>query len=139
MKTIGHYSLGPNGYEADWRDHLFVHEYGHYIQSQNLGLFYIPVIAIPSLISASGISPGEHKYKWFEVNASKLGAEHFDKKYGRGADGYVEGDKNYFDIVSFSTNGITSPYQNPRIKNRNRNGYPVGYSLDSFWYIFLPM
>jgi len=32
--TIGHYSMGPGNYVADWRDHLFVHEYGHYIQSQ---------------------------------------------------------------------------------------------------------
>ena len=32
--TIGNYTTGPRGYKADWKDHLFVHEYGHYIQSQ---------------------------------------------------------------------------------------------------------
>ena len=51
--TIGHYSLGPDNYKADWRYHLFVHEYGHYIQSQQWGYFYIPVIAIPGVISAA--------------------------------------------------------------------------------------
>ncbi len=121
--TIGHYSFGPNGYEADWRDHLFVHEYGHYIQSQQWGYFYIPVIAVPSLISAVHFFPGEHRYKWFEVNASKLGALHFDKKYGRGAPGYVEGDENYFDIESFSTNGKASPYINPRKGTKNTDRY----------------
>ncbi len=50
--TIGNYSSGPKGYKADWQDHLFVHEYGHYIQSQQYGLVYIPVIGLPSLFSA---------------------------------------------------------------------------------------
>ncbi len=124
--TIGHYSLGPDNYKADWRDHLFVHEYGHYIQSQQWGYFYIPVIAIPSVISAAHFLGEEHKYKWYEVNASKLGAEYFDKKYGRGADGYVEGDKNYFDIVSFSGKKWQSPYKNPRNGKQNENNsFPI--------------
>lgn len=51
--TIGHYSIGPKNYAADWRDHLYVHEYGHYIQSQRMGLLYFPVVAGPSLLSAA--------------------------------------------------------------------------------------
>lgn len=38
--TVGNYTAGPSGYTADWRDHLFVHEYGHYVQSQHWGPLY---------------------------------------------------------------------------------------------------
>ncbi|PZR20234.1 MAG: hypothetical protein DI539_11520, partial [Flavobacterium psychrophilum] len=31
--TVGPYIFGPKDFKADWRDHLFVHEYGHYIQN----------------------------------------------------------------------------------------------------------
>ena len=40
--TIGHYSLGPENYQASWTDNLFVHEYGHYIQTQQMGFWYFP-------------------------------------------------------------------------------------------------
>ncbi len=36
--TLSNYILGPPGFKPDFRDHLFVHEYGHYLQSKNLGL-----------------------------------------------------------------------------------------------------
>lgn len=136
--TIGHYSLGPEGYVADWRDHLFVHEYGHYIQSQRWGVFYMPAITIPSLASAAFTSKWsgmKHKERWFEVDASKLGgAEYFDKKYGSGAEGYKEGDRNYFDIKSFQNAGISSPYSNPRNAGWNRNSfYPTSGTHMVIW------
>ncbi|NPE14922.1 hypothetical protein, partial [Xylanibacter rodentium] len=63
---------------------------------------------------------------------SKLGAEYFDKKYGRGADGYVEGDKNYFDIVSFYKEKTRSPYINPREGNYNiKRKFPITGSRGS--------
>lgn len=111
--TIGHYSFGPKGYKADWRDHLFVHEYGHYIQSQQWGVFYFPAIGIPSFFSAAGISSINHDKRWFEVNANKLGAKYFDKHYGRGAKGYDADSPNYFDVKSF-WNGHKTLYTNPR-------------------------
>lgn len=135
--TIGHYSLGPEGYTADWRDHLFVHEYGHYIQSQRWGVFYMPAIAIPSVASAAFTSKWsgmKHKERWFEVNASKLGAEYFDEKYGSGAKGYKKGDENYFDVQSFQNAGISSPYSNPRNGTRNRNSfYPTSGTHLVIW------
>ena len=111
--TIGHYSFGPKGYKADWRDHLFVHEYGHYIQSQQWGVFYFPAISIPSFFSAAGISSINHDKRWFEVNANKLGAKYFDKHYGRGVKGYDADSPNYFDVKSF-WNGHKTLYTNPR-------------------------
>jgi RHS repeat-associated protein len=116
--TFGHYIFGPNRFRADWRDHLFVHEYGHYVQAQRMGLLYIPVVAYPSVVNY-GIGtikifgPSYHSERWYEVHASRLGAKHFDRHYGRGAVGYKEGDANYFDIKSFSE-GTRSKYVNPR-------------------------
>jgi hypothetical protein len=45
--SIGNYTAGPEGYKADWRDHTFVHEYGHYIQSQQHGLVYLLTVLWP--------------------------------------------------------------------------------------------
>ena len=136
--TIGPYSFGPKNYRATWKDHTFVHEYGHYIQHKNLGPFYFPTIAIPSLMSAGGFDSGiDHKYRWFEVDASRKGAEHFDKKYGGGKKGYVQGNANYFDINSFQTDGY-SPYINPRTKSFYQKGFPISDPKMSFWDYFLP-
>lgn len=118
--TIGHYSFGPDGYEATWRDHLFVHEYGHYLQSLDFGPLYMHVIAGPSLISAWGITGLEHGYHWYEVDASRRGAMYFDKKYGSGKEGYTYKNPDYFDIESFERGGY-SPYKKPR-----RNNYYQG-------------
>lgn len=135
--TIGHYSFGPKDYVADWRDHLFVHEYGHYIQSQYLSFAYFPVIAIPSLLSAwftSDLSGTKHRYRWFEVNASKLGARYFDKRYGkRDENGNVVKDENYFDIDAF-VNGTDTEYINPRRKSQDQgSGFRIAGSDTGAW------
>lgn len=49
--TIGSYINGNLTIEADANNPLFQHEYGHYIQSQKAGLFYLQRYAIPSLLS----------------------------------------------------------------------------------------
>lgn len=46
--TLGSYINGSCSLEADPSNSLFQHEYGHYIQSQGMGLFYLKVIGIPS-------------------------------------------------------------------------------------------
>lgn len=128
--TIGHYSFGPDGYEATWKDHLFVHEYGHYLQSLDFGPFYIPFIGIPSLVSASGITGLDHNLHWYEVDASRRGARYFDKKYGSGKEGYTYYNPDYFDIDSFEKGGL-SPYINPR-RNGNDQGKGNPISGSSF-------
>ena len=61
----------------------FVHEYGHYMQSQFLGPLYWGLVAIPSFTATVlGIGPCAD-YRWFEISANKLAIKHFDKKYGR--------------------------------------------------------
>lgn len=119
--TIGFYSFGPDNYVADWRDHLFVHEYGHYIQSQRWGDLFFPVIAIPSLISAGNRGPN-HKNSWFEKDASALGGHYFDRKHGRDEYGNVVSDEFHFNYKLFKSGGDT-PYVNPRTGSQKQKGY----------------
>ena len=57
---------------------LVRHEYGHVIQSQKLGLLYIPIVGIPSLAGCgiADISNHKHKYEWYETWANKLSYEY---------------------------------------------------------------
>lgn len=126
--TIGHLSIGPDGYTATWKDHLFVHEYGHYIQSQIFGPLYLPVVGLPSLCSAANSDNGEHKYKWFERSASRLGGLYFDRKYGRGKQGYVDNSEDYFDYANYTgRRNKGSAYTNPRTnsKNSSNDSHPI--------------
>lgn len=134
--TIGCYSFGPKNYQATWKDNLFVHEYGHYLQSQIFGPMYISNIAVPSLFSAwftSDWSGVEHKTRWFEVWASSLGGRYYDKKYGSKADGYIKGDEDYFDIYHFVHEGFT-PYINPRRNSAKQDkNFRISNSNIVFW------
>ncbi len=49
--TLGSYINGQRGINADPSDRLFQHEYGHYIQSQTSGWFYLSKYGIPSSLS----------------------------------------------------------------------------------------
>lgn len=132
--TIGHYSFGPKGYEATWQDHAFVHEYGHYMQGQLLGPLYIQYVAVPSMLSQWHIIPGNHKTRWYEIDASRRAAQYFDRKYGRG-NAYYDSSKPefFFDINSFIAGG-NSPYINPR-RNSTSQGYdnPITGTKFNFW------
>lgn len=141
--TIGFYIFGPKNFTATWRDHLFVHEYGHFLQSQRWGAMYLPAIGLPSVVSAMGT--GEHKKQWYEVNASRLGAKYFDNKYGSKASGYEEGNPNYFSHYYFvhgrygyrTEYGEDPPYKNPRTNSFNGT-HPISNPNMSFWDIFIP-
>ena len=96
---------------------MFLHEYGHYIQSQQHGPVYLFTVGIPSLQSAilqtdNPNSPSHHD-RWFEADASYKGMDYFDKHYGSKKEGYVANSPDYFDRNSF-INGGYSPYLNPR-------------------------
>ncbi len=129
--TIGPYVFGSKGMVASWKDHTFVHEYGHTMQSNLLGPLYVPLVAMPSMASTTGIGGKNHSTRWFEVWASRLGGMHFDKKYGRGKEGYQKGNPDYFDIDSFST-GSYSAYKNPRTNNFNEKAHPISGHRNSW-------
>lgn len=109
----------------DLTDNLFVHEYGHYIQTQQMGFWFFPIVALPSIASAAFTSKWsgmEHPDRWFEVDASNKGAKYFDKHYGSGKAGYTKGSENYFDIDSFRGRPLNfSPYRNVRTGEREQD------------------
>ena len=75
-----------NGRFDPTRNMLYMHEYGHYLQSQMMGPFYLFEVGLPSLGSAmkasveNGIS--SHDRKWYEINANRLAKRYFEEKYG---------------------------------------------------------
>ena len=126
--TIGYYTAGPEGYKADWRDHLFVHEYGHYVQSQQHGPLYLLTVGVPSLQSAilqtkNPDSP-RHDIRWFEADACYKGAEYFYSHYSSGQNNYETESVDYFERNSF-IEGKPSPYLNPRTGSPNRSINPI--------------
>ena len=138
--TIGFYSAGPKGYKADWRDHTFVHEYGHYLQSQELGPYYLTSVALPSLQSAiidtQENNAPPHGNRWFETDANRRAGEYFDKYYGSGRDDYNPDSENFFDIHSFCT-GTESKYMNPRKNNYNKDSEGNQFISRSHWTDFI--
>lgn len=76
-----------NGKFAPEKDQLYMHEYGHYMQSQIYGWAYVPCIGAPSLVSAmkskiiSGKGYTTHSVRWYEMDASRRGKEYFQKYY----------------------------------------------------------
>lgn len=136
--TLGSYINGPKGFKADWKDHLFVHEYGYNVQSQWFGPLYIPIVATTSLTSAMGLGGDDHHSRWFEVQASRMGAKYFDKRYGSGKDGYVHGSANYFDYDAFGS-GRNTAYLNPRTRNNIQSAHPTSGARFSIWDVFIPI
>ena len=62
-------------------DPMYMHEYGHTIDSRAFGLSYLFGIGIPSLFSAAKKDGGHKKY-WTETRANRRAAKYFGKYYG---------------------------------------------------------
>jgi RHS repeat-associated protein len=75
--TLGSYINGQRGIQADPNNWLFQHEYGHYLQSQSSGWFYLPKYAIPSFIDAATSS--DHDHHAVEQNANVRAYMYFKK------------------------------------------------------------
>jgi hypothetical protein len=83
--TLGSYINGY-GIRDDYKhDPLFVHEFGHTIQSKLLGPLYMSKAAIPSGISGYldyyTTSSHNHNKTWFEINANQFGQMFFNPIY----------------------------------------------------------
>ena len=122
--TLGCYSAGPKGYTANWKDHLFVHEYGHYIQSQWYGLSFLPLIGLPSFFSGGlyklDSSTFINNQRCFEVEASIEGAEYFYQHYSFNP---IATPDNLFDKEGFFK-GKTTAYMNPRTFSYEYSFFP---------------
>ena len=64
--------------------YLYMHEYGHYLQSKLYGPSYLFVIGLLSLMSAwtskkiEGSEASTHDYRWYEMNANWRAMEYFN-------------------------------------------------------------
>ena len=65
-----------------------MHEYGHYLQSQEYGLGYLFSVGVPSLISAMNSKRineapfSTHRISWMERSANRKAKEYFGNNYG---------------------------------------------------------
>ena len=116
--TLGSYIAGGNSIEADPNNSLFQHEYGHYLQSQEMGLAYLAKVGIPSIRSAIVSGPGEHKYRSFEQDANLRAFKYFNKN----VDGFYESYLNYNPNDGKGWNFSENPLV-PKSKNNYKNNY----------------
>ena len=58
---------------------ICMHEFGHTADSQRFGWLYLPVIGLPSLLSAFG--KGDHRVFWTEIRANHHAKRYFGKYY----------------------------------------------------------
>jgi hypothetical protein len=85
-ESRGAFTLGSfiNGTQirAEATDELFRHEYGHTLQSQFMGPFYLTKVGLPSLIGSGlqGIDRAvfDHDAEWYEAWANDLGRNYFE-------------------------------------------------------------
>lgn len=76
--TLGSYILGNSSIDGVATNTLFAHEYGHYLQSQSVGLLYLPKYGIPSLFSRAAT----HNFHPVEQDANSRALSYFQENYG---------------------------------------------------------
>ncbi|MBI5220030.1 MAG: VCBS repeat-containing protein [Bacteroidia bacterium] len=76
--TLGNYIFGSRGIKADPSDPYFQHEYGHYLQSQEVGPLFYFAYGLPSLFH-TGSSNYDHYYT--EQNANLRAYRYFNRHY----------------------------------------------------------
>lgn len=72
--TLGSFINGPSFLSADPNNFLFQHEYGHYLQSQEMGFAYLNRVGIPSLLSNH-----DHDFHPVEQDANRRAFLYFNK------------------------------------------------------------
>jgi RHS repeat-associated protein len=64
---------------APYKEKHYMHEYGHYLQSQDYGWGYLFSVALRSADTVG--NPEEHRTKWYEMNPNKRAERYFRSKY----------------------------------------------------------
>ena len=77
-ETFGNYIVGGTNLEPNPNNTLFQHEYGHYLQSQAMGSFYLPKVAIPSSLNMI-FDQNSHDWQPYEQDANKRGFFYMNK------------------------------------------------------------
>jgi RHS repeat-associated protein len=129
--TLSSYITGDNSIRADANNSLFQHEYGHYIQSQATGIFYLPRYGIPSGLNCLGPNKYRHKYHPVEQDANIRAFKYFNDNI----DGF-----NQWDSDRHPINGYV--WSLPFTDDNNQNALANG-RLRPAWYdyflIFSPL
>ena len=90
--TIGNFIMGSRGLKADPNNSLFQHEYGHYLQSQSMGLAFLLKVGIPSLTNAMSKS-GNHDFQPYEQDANRRAFIYMNKH----VEGFYQTEEEYYD------------------------------------------
>lgn len=99
--TLGSFINGQRDLEANSKNWLFQHEYGHYLQSQAYGWMYMQLYAIPSVIDAGRKKKG-HDFHPIEQDANVRALRYFVKH----VDGFINPTTGRVDSWDFSNNPI---------------------------------
>jgi hypothetical protein len=123
--TLGSFINGSRGIAADPNNRLFQHEYGHYIQSQTSGLFYLSKYGIPSALSKRDT---DHSLHPAEQDANIRAYKYFNKHID-GYSGWV-----HTGIYDNPINGYdwSKPYNDSENQSALENG-----RLRLAWYDYL--
>jgi hypothetical protein len=116
--TQGSFIVGDNSIRPDANNPLFQHEYGHYLQSQEMGFAYYPRVGIPSLMSAM-IDDGNHIYQPAEQDANRRAFLYFNEN----VEGFY---KSQEDFDKYGNNGIGWNFKSNPLDvyhTKNRYGY----------------
>ena len=76
--TMGSYINGSRNLKANPNNYLFQHEYGHYLQSQEMGWAYLSRVGIPSLMGAANYDDGNHDFQPYEQDANRRAFMYFN-------------------------------------------------------------
>lgn len=125
--TLGSYVNGGRGLKADPSNPLFQHEYGHYLQSQASGLFYLGKYAIPSLLGKN-TSESPAYLGPVEQDANVRAFKYFNRKIPGYNGWHFTGDNN--NPITGYNNFL--PYDDPSNQLALSNG-----KLNLSWYDFL--
>ena len=123
--TLGNYINGSKSLHARPDNSLFQHEYGHYLQSQAVGPFYLSRYGIPSGLNCSGKKVSSHGYHPVEQDANIRAFKYFNKKI----DGFSEWDFIIHPIVGYES---ALPMTDEGNQAALRNG-----RLQPAWYDYL--
>lgn len=129
--TLGSYINGGRGLRADPNNSLFQHEYGHYLQSQSSGFFYLGKYALPSLWSKNTVQ-SPHNMNPVEQDANVRAFSYFNRKI-RGYNGWVSKGIGANPIRNYDFNrGMDDPSNALALKNGRLH-------LDWYDYLFTPI
>jgi RHS repeat-associated protein len=140
--TLGSYINGGNTLEANPNNTLFQHEYGHYLQSQKSGLFYLGKYGIPSILSKGDhdLHPAEQdansraftyfnnhveNYQGWNSNKNQIKGYNFNKPFNDASNQLALSNAlnnlKWYDFILFPTTGIFGQgIVNTFIQNKNQ-------------------